>query len=34
LIDEENGSVVGELGEGFKVVEDMKMKPGSKGSYI
>jgi spartin len=33
LIDEENGSVVGELGEGFKVVEDMKMKPGSKGSY-
>jgi spartin len=31
LVDEENGSVVGELGEGFKVVEDSKMKPGSKG---
>ncbi|KAK0101401.1 hypothetical protein ONS95_006575 [Cadophora gregata] len=30
LIDEENGSVVGELGEGFQVVEDSKMKPGSK----
>ncbi|TVY54644.1 Spartin, partial [Lachnellula suecica] len=30
LIDEENGSVVGELGEGFHVVEDIKMKPGSK----
>ncbi|KAF7860395.1 hypothetical protein EAF04_008521 [Stromatinia cepivora] len=30
LIDEENGSVVGELGEGFHVVEDAKMKPGSK----
>jgi spartin len=30
LIDEENGSVVGELGEGFHVVEDSKMKPGSK----
>jgi spartin len=31
LIDEENGSVVGELGEGFNVVEDSKMKAGSKG---
>lgn len=31
LVDEENGSVVGELGEGFHVVEDIKMKPGSKG---
>ena len=31
LIDEENGSVVGELGEGFHVVEDSRMKPGSKG---
>lgn len=30
LIDEENGSVVGELGEGFHVVEDAKMKAGSK----
>ncbi|PQE17344.1 Senescence spartin-associated protein [Rutstroemia sp. NJR-2017a BVV2] len=30
LVDEENGSVIGELGEGFKVVEDSKMKPGSK----
>lgn len=30
LIDEENGSVVGELGDGFHVVEDSKMKPGSK----
>ncbi len=34
LIDEENGSVVGELGEGFQVVEDSKMKPGSKGMCI
>jgi spartin len=33
LIDEENGSVVGELGEGFHVVEDAKMRPGSKGQY-
>jgi len=32
LIDEENGSVVGELGEGFHVVEDSKMKAGSKGT--
>lgn len=32
LIDEENGSVVGELGEGFTVVEDSKMKPGNKGT--
>lgn len=32
LIDEENGSVVGELGEGFNVVEDSKMKTGSKGT--
>lgn len=34
LIDEENGSVVGELGEGFHVVEDAKMKAGSKGTYF
>ncbi|RDL31983.1 Uncharacterized protein BP5553_09385 [Venustampulla echinocandica] len=30
LIDEDDGSVIGELGEGFKVVEDGKMKQGSK----
>jgi spartin len=34
LIDEENGSVVGELGEGFYVVEDSMMKPGSKGKHF
>ena len=34
LIDEENGSVVGELGEGFHVVEDSKMEAGSKGMHI
>jgi hypothetical protein len=33
LIDEENGSVVGELGEGYTVVEDKKMKAGSKGKF-
>lgn len=33
LIDEENGSVVGELGEGFNVVEDSKMQAGSKSTY-
>ncbi len=33
LVDEENGSVVGELGEGFHVVEDSKMKAGSKGTF-
>jgi spartin len=31
LVDEENGSVVGELGEGFNVVESSDVKPGSKG---
>lgn len=31
LIDEENGSVMGELGEGYNVVEDSKMTSGSKG---
>jgi spartin len=31
LIDEENGSVVGELGEGFNIIEDKKMLAGSKG---
>lgn len=30
LIDEENGSVVGELGEGFNVIEDSTMHAGSK----
>ena len=34
LIDEENGSVVGELGDGFQVVEDSKMQAGSKGTHI
>ena len=33
LIDEENGSVVGELGEGFHVVEDSKMQAGNKGMH-
>ena len=31
LVDEEDGSVIGELAEGFQVVEDSKLKPGSKG---
>lgn len=31
LVDEENGSIVGELGEGFNVVESGKMNAGSKG---
>lgn len=30
LIDEEDGSVVGELGDGYDVVEDPDVKPGSK----
>lgn len=30
LVDEEDGSVIGELGDGFHVVEDTKLKPGSK----
>ncbi|KAK2616842.1 hypothetical protein QQS21_000220 [Conoideocrella luteorostrata] len=30
LVDEENGSVVGELSDGFQVVEDTGIKPGSK----
>lgn len=34
LIDEENGSVVGELGEGYKIVEDSKMQAGSKSSAL
>jgi spartin len=32
LVDEEDGSVVGELGEGFHIVEDKKLKAGSKGT--
>lgn len=30
LVDEEDGSVVGELGDGYNVVEDGDVKPGSK----
>ncbi|KAH8681440.1 senescence-associated protein-domain-containing protein [Xylariales sp. PMI_506] len=30
LVDEEDGSVIGELGEGYQVVEDGALKPGSK----
>ncbi|KAK2072447.1 hypothetical protein P8C59_006803 [Phyllachora maydis] len=30
LVDEEDGSVIGELTDGFQVVEDSKLKPGSK----
>lgn len=30
LIDEDNGSVVGELGENYNIVEDSKMQAGSK----
>lgn len=33
LVDEEDGSVIGELGEGFQVVEDGALKPGSKGEW-
>lgn len=33
LVDEEDGSVIGELGEGYQVVEDSALKPGSKGEY-
>lgn len=34
LVDEEDGSVVGELGEGYNVVEDPDVKPGSKSEWI
>lgn len=34
LVDEENGSVVGELGDGYNVVEDSDVKPGSKSKCI
>ncbi|GAB0137564.1 hypothetical protein EsDP_00005824 [Epichloe bromicola] len=30
LVDEEDGSVIGELGDGYQVVEDSAIKPGSK----
>ncbi|KAI0132337.1 senescence-associated protein-domain-containing protein [Xylariales sp. AK1849] len=30
LVDEEDGSVIGELGEGYQVIEDGALKPGSK----
>ena len=31
LVDEEDGSVIGELGEAYQIVEDSAVKPGSKG---
>lgn len=31
LIDEEDGSVLGELGEGYQIVADDALRPGSKG---
>lgn len=34
LVDEENGSVVGELGEGYGVSESADIKPGSKGTLF
>ena len=34
LIDEDNGSVVGELGEGYHIVEDSKMEAGSKRVFL
>lgn len=33
LVDEENGSVVGELTQGFNLVESPDVKPGSKGMF-
>ncbi|KUI68112.1 Spartin [Cytospora mali] len=30
LVDEEDGSVIGELGEGYQVIEDSSLRPGSK----
>ena len=33
LIDEEDGSVVGELGEGFSVIEGKDIEPGSKSKF-
>jgi spartin len=34
LVDEEDGSVIGELSDGFQVVEDAAIKPGSKGNLV
>lgn len=34
LIDEDDGSVIGELSEGYQVHEDSMLKPGSKGRYL
>lgn len=34
IVDEENGSVVGELQEGFNVVESSTIRPGSKSTYF
>lgn len=34
LVDEENGSVVGELSEGFNVVEEQGVQPGSKSALV
>lgn len=33
LVDEEDGSVIGELADGFKLAEDKKLQPGSKGTF-
>lgn len=34
LVDEEDGSVVGEVSEGYQVVEEPNVKPGSKRTYF
>ena len=34
LVDEEDGSVIGELADGFQVVEASGLKPGSKGLFL
>jgi spartin len=34
LVDEEDGSVIGELGDGFHVVEDDALSPGNKGEQF
>lgn len=34
LVDEEDGSVIGELSDQYQVLEDSKVRPGSKGSPI
>lgn len=33
LIDEEDGSVIGEIGDDYQIVEDSDLKPGSKGEF-